>query len=254
MADSPDPTCWLVLAPLPASELEQIAETEWKRRFPFSVDPPPWEVVTGTGTYNALASRLPGSEGTDRPLAERASRLARKDPVFSLWLDPERSAISQWRNGKEVRAPSGDPLDVATSLGFSLGSVSAQRDFRVALVDGATVQDVRAALGDIANEDWLRIATAPTGALITSTDGAIGTQGWDVAAALPAATVFLVQHWPSSGAFEVRVLRGSDEIGVMRVPPLAGQAPSALHEIKGARTPRDIAVALGIDPTVLGLT
>jgi hypothetical protein len=117
MTDDDDPLCWMVLAPTPADELTRMAAAEWKRRQPYADEGPPWWAVPGDGEYAALLCRLPGAEGTERPFAERASRQAKDKPVYALWLDPERSEIVEWRNGREAGNPRDDPFVFAEALG-----------------------------------------------------------------------------------------------------------------------------------------
>ena len=109
---------WAVLAPLPARELERLAEREWRREFPAAIDPPPWTAIQGRHEYNALVSRSPGAEGGDRHFAEILSGLV-DEPVYSLWLDPERQAIFRWASG-QTSSPAGDPFRLAESLGFTV--------------------------------------------------------------------------------------------------------------------------------------
>lgn len=247
------PVCWMVLAPFPAAELARFAAEEWARRFPYAVDPPPWDAVAGSGEYAALVSRQPGAEGKDRPFAVRASRRAGDRAVYSLWLDAERAEIFEWRGGGETRTLPGDPSDFAERLGVPVEREAPARQYRLAVVEGASAGEVRAALGEAAGEAWLRVDPGPAGVLVTSTDGAIGTQAWDVAEALPRATVYLVQRWPDRDAFEVRILRGTEEVGVFALRGDAGDAEPSVDEVRGARTPAAIAAALGIPPARLGL-
>jgi hypothetical protein len=102
---------------------------------------------------------------------------------------------------------------------------------------------VRAALGEFADEPWLQVEQGTGGVVITATDGPLGTQAWDVAEALPAATVYFVQQ--GAGTFEVLVLRGQEQAGSYRLPALEGE-PAALADIKGEREPLAIMRALGI--------
>jgi hypothetical protein len=243
--------CWAVLAPLSTSELRDVAAREWESEFPYAIDPPPWETLAGARNYNALISRSPGSEGSDRHFAEILSRLAHGRAVYSLWFDPERKHVFEWKNGREVSRREEDPVPVAESLGFivSLHTVPDDTSYSVAVVEGASVDEVRRALGDVADEGWIHVTPGPIGVLITATDGRLGTESWDVAEALPSATVYDVQLRPE--AFSVLVLRGPDEVGRFRVPALDSDV-TMLPDIKGERTPSAILAALGIPPEALG--
>lgn len=245
--------CWAVLAPLPASELERVAVREWKREFPHAIDSPPWEAISGAGDYNALISRSPGTEGSDRYFAEVLSKRACGKTVYSLWFDPEREHIFEWKDCKQVASRAGDPSEVAESLRFTVSrhGAAGSASSSVAVVEDASVQDVRRALGDLANEGWIHIAPGPVGVLVTAHNGPLGTQAWDLAESLPTARVYYVQRRPDE--FTVLVLRGSDEIGRFRIPPLDDDT-EMLSDIKGARRPVAIAKALGIHPELLGLS
>ena len=217
---------------------------------PYAVEGPPWKVIEGNEKYTAVVSDTPGSEGADRPIAELAAGETEK-PVYALWLDPEREQIFVWQRGLAGAMQPGAPLELARQLGFDTAGREPDRPpFDVAVVEGATLEEVRQALGDTALEPWLRIEPCAEGVLLSSEDGTLGTQGWDAAEALPQrTTTYLVQRWPGTGAFSVVVLRGGVEVGRFRVPEIEDDA---LLGIKGAQTPEGIAAALGIPPQLLG--
>jgi hypothetical protein len=248
-----DPICWAVFAPLQTADLDRIAEHEWNREFPFAIDPPPWETVSGNQAYNALISREPGSEGSDRVFAKTFSKLARGKTVYSLWFDIDRRRVFEWKNGREVSSREEAPESIAESLGFTVaGSTTPpdDKDVSAVVVVDASLDEVRRALGEFANADWLHLAQGPVGVLITASDGPLGTQAWDVAEALPSAIVYFVQRRPED--FSVLVLRGSNEVGRFRTPGLDDDTPM-LPDIRGARTVLTILSALGIPPGALGL-
>jgi hypothetical protein len=230
---------WAVLAPLPAPELRELAEREWRREFPHATDPPPWDTVAGRREYNALVSRSPGTEGGDRHFAEILSTRTDKT-VYSLWLDPERQAIFAWDGGRAA-SQEGDPLPLAASLGFAVDEPEPTAKDSVAVVEGASVDDVRAVLPD---ESWINLAAGPSGVVITAADGPLGTQAWDVAEALPDATVYFVHQMP--GQFTVLLLRGTEELGRFHFPRLDDDT-AQLDDVKGATTPATIRAALGIE-------
>ena len=202
--------CWAVLAPLSTGDLERVAAREWARDFPYAIDPPPWQTVAGDAGYNALVSRSPGTEGSDRHFAEILSRRAPGRAVYALWLDPERREAFAWKDGREVDPPSATLDVVAAQAGFTIAAdvPLATEEMSAAVVEGASIGEVQAALGEFADEPWLRVQPGPAGVLITATDGPLGTQAWDVAEALPSATVYYVQQW--AHAFDVLVLRGAE--------------------------------------------
>lgn len=251
MIDLSESLCWAVLAPLAAVELQRIIAGEWGRRFPdIRVDPPPWHVVNGAAEYNAIVCASPGSEGTDRPFAEKLSRRSTGRLIYSLWFDLDRQAIFEWVDGEETRYQERDPLDLAASLGFDVQKpVGHQAPYTLAVVENATVQQVRRALGAMADEPWLRLAPVPIGVLVTAIDGRIGTQAEDIAEALPSVTVYYVQRGADGEDFTVLVLRGSGQIGWLQLPTLADS--STLSDIKGAGTTAGICAVLGIPPGAL---
>ncbi len=252
MTDLSESLCWAVLAPLSAVELQRMIAGEWRRRFPdIRVDPPPWHVLHGTGKYNAIVCTSPGSEGTDRPFAEALSRRAAGRLVYSLWFDLDRQAIFEWRDGEEVGFEQRSPFEFAEPLGFDVQKpVGPQAPYTLAVVENATVQQVRRALGAMADEPWLQLAPVPIGVLVTAIDGRIGTQAEDIAAALPSVTIYYVQRAADGEDFTVLVLGGSEQTGRLRVPPL--DDPVGLPDIKGARTPEAICEVLGLAPGALG--
>ncbi len=242
--------CWAVLAPLSVAKLQSIAAADWERYFPYAIDPPPWLIIAGLGEYNAFVSTSPGSEGSDRHFAEILSKLMPARRVYSLWFGPERQYVFEWEDGREIASREEDPASTAEAFGFIVLRESMPYEMlsSVAVVEGATVDEVRHALGDFADEEWLHIAPGPVGVLITASDGKIGSQAWDVAEVLPKATVYYVQH--RLEAFSVLVLRGTDEVGRLRVPILDDDTPM-LSNIKGAKAEPAIIEALGIPPDAL---
>jgi hypothetical protein len=245
--------CWAVLVALPVSTLRHVAEREWERDFPHAIDPPPWETVPGRGEYAALVSDSPGSEGADRHFAEILSTLVAGKPTYSLWLDPERQHVFVWEHGRQIASRQVDPLELAESLGFEVGRPeTATPAPSVAVVEGASLQDVRQALADLTDLPWIHLTPGPAGVLVTADEGPLGTQAWEIAEALPAATVYYVRHRLDPVELTVLVLRGPEEIGRFRAPALDDDS-EMLTDVKGARAPDAILAALGIPPETLNL-
>jgi hypothetical protein len=237
--------CWAVLVPLPVEEIERIAIREWAREAPHAIDPPPWRAEAGEEGWNALVSRLPGSEGADRHFARLFSGLLPGQAIHAVWLDPGRRQAFAWKDGREADPPLLSPEVVAEQAGFAVAGPGTPvgLDMSAAIVEGASLADVRAALGEFADEPWLRVEEGPAGVVIAARDGPLGTQAWDVAEALPSASVYVVQK--SAMAFEVLVLKGVEQLGLYRVPPFDGE-PGVLADIKGETDPVDIMRVLGI--------
>ncbi|HEY3857277.1 MAG TPA: hypothetical protein VGO67_23075 [Verrucomicrobiae bacterium] len=245
--------CWAILAPFPVANLQLLAEREWKQEFPYAIDDPPWETIPGASHYNALVSSSPGTEGSDRYFAEILSRQAGEETVYSLWFDIDREQIFEWRNGAQVNSREANPAPVAESLGFTVTEQSVEEpvEASAAVVEGASVDDVRVALKEFIDEGWVHVAPSPTGVLVTASEGPLGTQAWDLAKSFPDSTIYFVQRWPD--AFSVILLRGPDELGRLSIPSPDDDTKS-LSDIKGAQTPAAIVEILGIPPRSLGLT
>lgn len=249
-----EPICWMIIATCSAAELERFAEADYAREFPHAVHNSPWRVASGTA-HAAVISRLAGSEGGDWALGERLSRQIGRDPVYTLWFDPERSVIVEWRDGRRIADRSEDPEQFARSLGFDLEddagtSWDPPANRNVTVVEATTVEALRGVLGARADESWLRIEQGPIGAILTADDGDLGTESWDVSDALPNATVYHVQHELDSDVFTVLVLRNGEVTESLRRPALDGATD--LHDIKGAHTPQQVLAVLGIAPALLG--
>jgi len=251
-----EPICCMVIAQLPEAELDRIAEKQYRKTFPFAVDHHLWDAVTGSRSHNALISHLPGSEGSDWTLAEIISKRIGAEPVYSLWFDPERSNIVEWRMGKRVREHSDSPTSFARTLGFQLEPPDVEADWTpprnrsVAVIEGTTVADVRRVLGERAEETGLNIDEVKSGTIVSATDGQLGTESWDLSDALPDHTVYHLQHDIDPDEFSVLILLGGDVAGSLRIPPFDSQL--SVQEIKGAKTPEEILSALGVQPSLLG--
>lgn len=242
-----DPTpCWVILAPLPAAQLDELVREHWHTQVPHAIDPPPWFVVP-VGPYGAVISPEPGTEGPDRALAAQFSLLT-VAPVYSLLLDPERERICEWEGGDLVSETDRDPRPLSASWGLEIPQSTALTvPASVAVVEGASVPEIRQVLTDHGVADWIRLTANRRGVLVTAESGPLGTQAWDIAEALPAAKVYYVQRHPTTGAFSVLVLHGSEEAGWFRTPPLDDDTPG-LTQILGASTPEAILDALDIPP------
>ncbi len=243
---------WMIVAPLPAAELEAIAHAHWTRQKPFAIGDPPWEVKAGPDGCSALISRLPGSVGTDRPIAEAASRAATTAEVYALWFAPGLHAIHTYRDGHRTNSRDDAPGAFAASLGFPVPAQHPSADpLSVALVEGATLEQIREALGETAAKPWLRLEALPNGVLMWAADGSIGMAPWEAAPRLPGATVFIVLANPGSGEFQVLVKKGATSAGMFAEPAIGDDLRP---DIKGETKPRGILRVLGIHPGLLGLS
>ncbi len=248
-----EPICWMVIARRPEAELDRFARDEYAKEFPHAVHRHPWTVARGAA-HAALISRLAGSEGSDWALGEKLSREIGREPVYTLWFDPERSSIVEWRDGKRVAERPEDPDQFARSLGFDIelgGEPWIQPANRnVTVVEATSVDEVRRTLGTRADEPWLRMEAGAVGAILSADDGDLGTESWDLSEALPNATVYHVQRELDTDVFCVLVLRKGDVTGSLRRPIFDSE--SELADIKGARAPEEILSVLGIRPGLLG--
>jgi hypothetical protein len=242
--------CWVVLAPLPPEQLEELVRDNWLLEVPYATDPPPW-FVERVGGYSAVISPEQGTEGAERTLATRCSAIAPESPVYSLLLNPEREQIGTWLAGKVVSETDRDPRPLAASLGLELPRPAVRAaPPSVAVVAGASAAEVRQVLADLGDPEWIRATANRLGVLVSADDGPLGTQAWDIAEALPAAEVYYVQRDPDAGVFSVLVLRGGRELGSFLAPPLDDDTPR-LTEILGATTPAAILEALDIRKDIL---
>jgi hypothetical protein len=256
--------CWLVLAPLSPAELAEVVDQEWRREVPYALGPPPWFVIPagavfisgGTppeppGTYAAVVSAEPGTEGPDRPLAARCSVLTAPQPVYSLLLDPDLERVCIWVAGELVAETDEDPRPLTESLGLQLPRWTAPTlPSSVAVVEDASLPAVQQVLDSLGDTSWIQLTPSRRGVLVSSDSGPLGTQAWDIAEALPAARVYYVQREVAVEAFSVVVLRGAEEVGWLRIPPLDDDTPR-LTDILGASTPAAILDALDIPPDAL---
>jgi hypothetical protein len=242
---------WAVLAPISPDAWREIVAREFRRGAPYAIDPPPYELVAGRG-YTALISREPGTESADWRFAEIASRTVPHESVYSMWLNPEKLDVLDWRNGAQVGEHAEDPLELAERLGFQVTPLAQPTVSRsVAVVEDASMEDVRQALGAFKDEPWLRTSLCNVGVLISSADGSIGLVAWDVSERLPATNVYLAQHWQDTGNFEVAVVRGGEMVGRFAHPALAGQP---ITDIRGQRTPESVLQAMDVPPELLGFS
>jgi hypothetical protein len=244
----------MVIARVPEAELDRVAQQRYAKAFPFGGGRYSWDVVRGTDGWSGLISRLPGSEGSDWTIAEIISRSLGNEPVYSLWFDPERSSIVEWRRGRRAGERSGSPDDLARSYGFDVGPpVEAWRrppTRGVAVVEDTPVEVVRRGFGRQADEPWLHIEVGRIGTVLHTTDGDVGMEAWDLSKALPDATIYLVEHELDSGGFSVVLLKAGAMTASFRIPESDGDL--TVPEIKGVRTPSAILSVLGIAPTLLG--
>jgi hypothetical protein len=242
------------MVPLAANELEQATLREWKKQMPNAMGHPPWEVISGRATYAALVCREPGSEGGDAWLAKSLSRSV-EQPVYSLWFDPDRLEIWVYELGKQTGSRSEDPREFAENLKVPLPTRPTRivETYSIAVVEGASPNEVTMALGEMATESWLCVKQGSAGVLVYSTDGDIGLLGWDLAIALPQASVYLLMREPQSERFAVYILHGNTQIGVLEIPQQDIVDVPSLACVKGARTPETIATVLGIPLAWIGL-
>lgn len=241
------PLAWAVLAPAPPDRLSERAA----RAYDLGEAEEP-EVVRGDGAYSAVVGH--DEEGDDEFLAETLSSEF-GGTVYLLRLRDERVAIWAYEAGESVREVRDDPFRLAASLGCSLpGSPEgppASEAVTLCVVEGATPARVARALGEYADLCEVR-ATAARRVLVTSEKISIGILAYDLAAALPRATVYRLIGDPAAGRFGVLVLKGEEVVGNFESPAIKTSYPG-LSELKGEKTPSRIAAALGVPPELLKL-
>lgn len=211
-----------------------------------------WKTALGTG-HGGLYTRVPGSEGGDRNIAEIVSRDLGDVPVYTVWFDVELESIVEFRRGKVVAEIEDDSVKFARGLGFELDfpelppwQPRAARD--VIVVEGATIDDLRSALGaERIDERALKIEAVPIGAIVHRDGGRLVGEAGDLVGALLTRTIYVVTR--DDDGLEVSVMRGDPEyFASFRDPRTA----DSLSDILGAHTPATILAALGIAPSLLG--
>ncbi len=243
------PLAWAVLAPATpdllgerAASAEGFGKAETERP----------EVVRGDGAYSAIVGR--DDEGDDELLAETLSSEF-GGTVYLLRLRDEREAVWAYEAGKLVREVRDDPFRLAASLGCGLPGWAegppVSEAVTLCVVEGATPAQVARALGEYADRCEVR-ATAARRVLVTSEKISVGIIAYDLAAALPRATVYRLINDPVAGRFGVLVLKGEQVAGNFESPAIKTSHP-ALSELKGETTSPGIAAALGVPPELLKL-
>lgn len=227
------PVCWVVLSRLPAERLQALVQQDWRDQFATVIDPPPWIVVAGELGYSALVSSSPGTEGADWRLAERISQLAPDQPVYSLWLDPERREVFCWQRGQRCDPSQADPVTLAGQLGFTVVEPSRPRTIRsVLVVEGAGRAQVEQAVADSGGEDWVECRTNRRGVLVSARgDGSLGTVPWQLSELLGTSVLYVVQLDQDSDWFAVVILRNGQEASRYESP----EDPDRLADVLGVR-------------------
>lgn len=244
--------CWAVAAPLPASQLRDVVLRRWERDVPYSADPPPWDVVEGSGDYSAIVSRLPGTEGADLVFAPLLSKMAGSRRVYSIWFDPEFQAVSEWERGGRIGSRAGRATELFESLGFTLPRPQPLRQtWSAAVLENVSADEVRRALADLDPDTWLNFETNLNGVLMTTKDGSPGVPAWEAAEALPGATVYELNRIADPETLNIVILKGGSEAGTFQVP-VRHDNPDSLPGIKGQQTPGGILSALDIPARYLG--
>jgi len=250
---SEEPICCMIIVPSSPALLETIADREHAKRFPHGDHPHLWVSARSAG-HGALFTREPGSEGTDWTIAEIASRELDDTPVFTVWFDDERAQVAVWRCGQQVEVLDRDPVELVRGLGFDL--FPSERAplwnrggyHEVAIVEGASVDDVRAALGDAAAP--CVVEQVRSGILVYRAGSDLADEPFTLSVGLPERRVYSVTHDDEAHEFMVRVMRDGVEVGRFNHP--AVDPAHELPDVLGARSPRAILAALGVAPELLG--
>lgn len=238
-----DALCWVLLAPMSVTEAESVVALEWTREFPHAVDPAPWEVRAGRDAA-IIVGRSPGTEGVADRLASLCSRKVPQRRVLALWLEADRERVQEWRGGSLITTRHVDPRCVAAASGLVLPARRApRRPPSVAVVAGSTPLAVAEELRVLGAR--VRVQAIAGGVLVADDAGPLGTQAWDLATALPDATVYYVQQSAAPDSFMVLVLRGTRTLGRFREPAQEDDE-TVLLEILGATTRAEILHRLGI--------
>jgi hypothetical protein len=213
-----------------------------------------WKAAVGA-SLTALYTRLPGTEANDWTIAEMISPQLGDAVVYTVWFSDERPLVVEWRRGQQVAELEVHPESFVRDLGFDIVSPptpwqpSGYTSRDVVVVHGATVEDLRQALGDkeIA-ERTLRFDAVPNGAASHRNGGRLVDEPIKLASAFPDRVVYWATR--DDEGFRVTVMHGETDDRVFRDPPTT--AADSLPDILGARTPATIIAALGISPSLLG--
>jgi hypothetical protein len=200
-----------------------------------------WTDIFEGNDVVALVSFEPGSEGPDAEIA-RALAVEAGEPVWLLRFGEDLEAAFVYEEG--VRIDSGDdPWEVIARTGLPFARRQLKLPGSVTVVEGTTVDDVRAALRiELGEDSALHVETGPTSTIVYSDRGSVVHLFRQIARRLPHATLYLVSASPDKSWLTCRVVgQGIDE-GQFT----SGEPDSELDSIKGRDDPVGIAEALGV--------
>src|SRR5262249_22087420 len=94
----------------------------------------------------------------------------------------------------------------------------------VCVVEGAALEEVKGALGDLAANPGLHLQNTGGGMLFYSDAGETGPFLHTLARALPAATVYRLVTGPAAGRLGVLFVRGPVDVGYFETPDISSWA------------------------------
>ncbi|KFA94403.1 hypothetical protein Q664_02995 [Archangium violaceum Cb vi76] len=246
---------WAILAPGEPAWLERRARTiVMTEEDEEDGKEQPFEVIVGSGRYQAIVSTEASYVGAEMQIAEALS-LECDETVYSIERANDPWAVMSWRNGALEVLEVG-PEGLARSLGCPLpGSEktsdrAARKPLRhVALVEGVRAQEAPRVLeeaGDPLPPEHYRFEDTPRGLRVSSGTGNIGFADITLSEQLPNATAYGVIASPSLDVFIVYMLQGGECIGQFAHPPDGFPSFPVVNDIKGERSPERILAALGI--------
>jgi hypothetical protein len=258
-----EPICCMVIAPCSPEAIQDAAfrlarkhSIVTKRDYLRETD---WKTARGTA-HGGLYTRVPGSEGGDRNIADIVSRDLGDVPVYTVQFDLELEAVFEFRRGKVVAEIRRAAKTFVYELGFRLfpdePAPEPEENFtwQFIVVEGTTADELRGAVDrELILDAELEFDRAASGALVHC-DGRLLTGVWQsIAEAVPSRTVYYIVRdvTRDSDTFSVRVLRDAGTTSrEFRDPP--HDSSDSLPDILGERTPATILAALGIAPSLLG--
>ncbi|MEZ4394226.1 MAG: hypothetical protein R3A48_24400 [Polyangiales bacterium] len=246
MSDPTSSPVTALLAPVPTEVLASLT----KRDRHFAND----EVITGTGTYNALASHEPGpSHDDDGPEVSAALALSREAaaPVYVVSFDWDYPRITRCRAGVVEDDDDENPRDLVRKLGLGAMLPPVLPDPRAFMfVEGATTAEIVGATGgDSAPlRETLRLESRGGGVL-----GWIERKSLDLIPSIVSAQlgrrVYLSLE--DAESFAVLVIENGEEVGTFETPrTVFSQGSDPVDSILGETTREGILRAMGVDDSM----
>jgi len=252
---------WSIYAPASATELEALLrELQLDPEDPDEADVIPLAYVQGSSGYAVAHQDAPDSPDGGQHLAEALSRRV-AGPIYYVALSEHLpTEVTTFKGG--VAGEAVEDLDASVAAGFAPESVPEEseptRPPVRCLVEGATVAEVTAGLMKLYGWDTLptdlRVVDGPGGASIEVTGQGHRGLPAELSEVMSAPT-FYQPSLDGDGFVIVSRMRNCElEAEWYEDPRRTPSWPGVVKvdEIRGARTARDVLLALGFDPAAYG--